>query len=288
MELISDAAKTPKPFFLYFALTGPHSPIIPNDEFKGRSGIGDYGDFVMEMDWTVGEVTKALERSGLASNTLVIFTSDNGPENWNYEEARDFKHYAMGPLRGVKRDIWEGGHRVAFVARWPGKVKAGVVNGEVISHVDMLATCAELVGARLPANAGEDSVSFLPALLGAKLDKPLREATVHHGGNGKLAIRKGNWVFIDARTGDANKEPDWFKRERGYQPHNFPGELYDLTQDLPERRNLYGDRPEVVRKLKELLEKYKRDGRSTPGPPQKNDAEIVSRQNAGRAAETTE
>ena len=144
------------------------------------------------------------------------------------------------------------------------------------------------MGARLPANAGEDSVSFLPALLGAKLDKPLREATVHHGGNGKLAIRKGNWVFIDAKTGDANKEPAWFKQERGYQPHNFPGELYDLSQDLPERRNLYGERPEVVRELKALLEKYKRDGRSTPGPAQSNDTITDLRKKGGQAPGTTE
>jgi arylsulfatase A len=279
VDVISDAAKTHKPFFLYFALTGPHSPIIPNDAFKGRSRIGDYGDFVMEMDWTVGEVMNALDRSGLAANTLVIFASDNGPEYWNYEEARDFKHYAMGPLRGVKRDTWEGGHRVPFIARWPAKVKAGVISSEVISHVDLLATCAELVGAQLPADAGEDSVSFLSALVGEKRDKPLREATVHHGGNGTLAIRKGNWVLIDAKTGDGgNREPAWFRRERGYQPHSFPGELYDLSQDLPERRNLYGERPEVVCELKELLEKYKRDGRSTPGPLQKNDNDHAIRQ----------
>ncbi|MCX6924957.1 MAG: sulfatase-like hydrolase/transferase [Verrucomicrobia bacterium] len=278
VELITGAAKpSAHPLFLYFALTGPHSPIIPNDAFKGKSGIGDYGDFVMEMDWTVGEVTKALERSGLTTNTLVIFTSDNGPEHWNYEEARDFKHYAMGNLRGVKRDTWEGGHRVPFIVRWPARVKAGVTNSEVICHADLMATCAEMLGARLPDNAGEDSVSFLPALLGAARDKPLREATVHHGGNGKLAIRKNNWVFIDWKTGDANKEPAWFKQERGYQPHAFPGELYDLSQDLAERRNLYGERPEVVRELMELLEKYQRDGRSTPGVPQTNDPPAKSK-----------
>ncbi|MCC6126510.1 MAG: hypothetical protein IT426_16240 [Pirellulales bacterium] len=135
----------------------------------------------------------------------------------------------------------------------------------------MLATCAEIVGAKLPDNAGEDSVNILPALLGEKRATPLREALVHHGGNGRLAIRKGDWVFIDAKTGNANKEPEWFKKERGYQPHAFAGELYDLRADLSERRNLYGERPDIVRELKDLLEKYKREGRSTPGERQEND-----------------
>jgi len=183
----------------------------PNDQFKGQSGIGDYGDFVLEMDWTVGEVTDALQRAGVATNTLAIFTSDNGPENWNYEEARDKKHYAMGPLRGVKRDTWEGGHRVPFIARWLARIKAGSTSGEIICHADLIATAAALVDAKLPDDGGEDSYNILPALLGEKLSHPIREATVHHGGDGKLAIRQGDWVFIDAKTGDANREPAWFK-----------------------------------------------------------------------------
>jgi arylsulfatase A len=265
VELIADTAKTPQqPLFLYFAMTGPHSPIIPNDAFKGRSGIGDYGDFVTEMDWTVGEILRALDRHGMADNTLVIFTSDNGPEAWNYEEARKFKHYAMGSLRGVKRDLWEGGHRVAFLARWPKKTPAGAVSEELICHVDLMATCAALVGAKLPDGAAEDSVSVLPALLGEKRPKPLRDALVLHAYSGALALRKDNWIFIDAKTGMVSKEPQWFQEERGYQPHSFPGELYDLRADLSERFNLYGQRPEVVRELRALLEKCKRDGRSTP------------------------
>ena len=271
-EWIDASAKTGKPFFLYLALTGPHSPIIPNDEFKGKSGIGDYGDWVMEMDWTVGEVVAALKRARVADNTLVVFTSDNGPEIWNYEEARDYKHYAMGPLRGVKQDTWEGGHRVPFIACWPGRVPAGTTSAEVICHSDLMATAAAIVGVALPANAGEDSYNILPALLGKRLHGSLREATVHHSGNGSLAIRQGKWVFIDAKTGGARKEPEWFKRERGYDdaPNVFPGVLYDLSQDLGERRNLYGEHPDVVKRLKTLLDKYKRDGRSTPGPAQQN------------------
>jgi arylsulfatase A len=264
---IETAAKSGKPFFAYVALTGPHSPIIPNDEFKGKSGIGDYGDWVMEMDWTVGEVMQSLQRAGVADNTLVVFTSDNGPEVWNYEEARDYKHYAMGPLRGLKRDLWEGGHRVPFVARWPGHIPAGAVNAEIICHADLMATAAAVAGAKLPNDAAEDSYNILPALLGQKLAKPIREATVHHsGGNAHLAIRQGNWLYIDAKTGEVSKEPQWFKKERGYAvaPNQFPGVLYDLRADLAERHNVYGEHADVAQRLKALLDKYRRDGRSAP------------------------
>jgi arylsulfatase A-like enzyme len=209
-------------------------------------------------------------------NIVVILADDMGygDVKCNYEEARLYKHYAMGPLRGVKQDTWEGGHRVPFIACWPGHVPAGATNAEVICHVDLLATAAATVGAALPANAGEDSYNILPALLGRKSDRPLREATVHHSGNGSLAIRQGNWVFIDAPSGGARKEPEWFMRERDYSeaPNRFPGVLYDLRQDLAERRNLYAEHPDVVKRLKALLEKYKREGHSTPGPVQPGEA----------------
>ena len=253
-----------RPFFFYFALNAPHTPIVPAAEFKGKSGAGDYGDYVVEVDWAVGEVLKVLDEHKLADRTLVIVTSDNGPERLAYERIQEYQHYSMGDLRGVKRDTWEGGHRVPYLARWPGKIRPGGVSGEVICQTDLMATAAAIVGAKLPPDAGEDSYSILPALLGEKLDKPIREATVHHSGSGRFAIRQGQWVFIDAPSGDDNKEPDWLKKERGYQPHKFPGELYDLSQDLSERRNLYGERPEIVQRLKTLLEKYKAEGRSAP------------------------
>ena len=265
VELIDRAASTPgKPFFLYLALTGPHSPILPNDAFKGKSGIGDYGDFVMEMDATVGDVMMALDRHGITKDTLILFTSDNGPENWNYEEARDFKHHAMGQLRGVKRSVWEGGHRVPFIATWPGKIQAGTTNPTTICHVDTMATCADLTGFALPDAAAEDSMSYLPALLGKEpAPGPVREGIVHHGADGRLAIRKGRWVFIDAKNGGGG-EPDWFRKERGYVAHTFPGELYDLASDPSQRVNLYGEQPALVKELKALLEKYRADGRSVP------------------------
>jgi arylsulfatase A-like enzyme len=281
------AAATPrKPFFLYFALTAPHYPVVPAPEFPGKSGAGAYGDFVVQVDWVVGQVLDALRLSGRADDTLVIFTSDNGPEITGevkpgvYDRVQQDGHYSMGPLRGAKRDAWEGGHRVPFLARWPGKITAGATSDETIAHVDLMATVAALLGTTLPENAGEDSYNILPVLFGDPHRTPLREATVHHSASGKFAIRKGDWVLIDAPSGDDNRkrgEPDWFKKERGYAPHQQPGELFNMRHDLPERRNLYAEQPDVVRTLKELLEKYKRDGRSTPGAPQQNDVPIAAR-----------
>ncbi len=276
VKFIEESAKASprKPFFLYFPLTAPHYPVVPAPEFKGKSRAGDFGDFVVQVDWTVGQVLDAIRRAGIADNTLVIFTSDNGPEITGevnpgaYDRIRRYGHYSMGDLRGAKRDTWEGGHRVPFLARWPGKIRPGSASDETIAHVDLMATLATILGVKLPENAGEDSYNILPALLGEPRAKPIREATVHHGGSGRFAIRKGNWAFIDNLTGDDNREPPWFKRERGYSPHDRPGELFDLRQDLSERRNLDGEHPEVVRALKDLLEKYKRDGRSTPGAAQ--------------------
>ena len=274
----SAKANPDKPFFLYFPLTAPHYPVVPAPEFKGRSKAGEYGDFVTQVDWTVGQVLEALSRAGLAEKTLVIFTSDNGPECVEidpgaYDRVKQYGHRSMDGLRGVKRDAWEGGHRVPFLARWPGQIPAGAVSDEIICHVDLMATCAAMLGATLPPDAGVDSYNMLPALRGQKLRHPIREATVLHSGNGKFVIRQGPWVLIDARTGDDNGErgePDWLKQERGYAPNTAAGELYDLRDDLPQRDNLYAQKPEIVERLKALLEKYKAEGRSTPGPAQPN------------------
>lgn len=256
------ARKDGQPFFLYLALNAPHTPVSPAAEFHGKSQAGDYGDFVTQVDATVGQVLDALDRGGLAAGTLVILTSDNGPERTAYPRVQEYGHSSMGTLRGVKRDLWEGGHRVPFLARWPGKVQAGRSCDETICHTDLMATAAAIVGAELPADAGEDSENILPALLGQERNRPIREATVHHSASGKFAIRRGRWVLIDAPTGDDNREPPWFQAERGYQPHTLAGELYDLSRDPAEHRNLYAERPEEVRQLKALLETYKREGRS--------------------------
>jgi arylsulfatase A-like enzyme len=283
VEFIGKAAKDDKPFFLYLPLTSPHFPVVPSAEFKGKSTVGEYGDFVVQTDAVVGKVLDALKAAGVADNTLVIFTSDNGPEvveikNGAYDRLKDFGHASMGDLRGTKRDAWEGGHRVPFVARWPGKIKAGTTCDETVCHVDLMATLAALLGVKLPADAGVDSVNILPALLGEKRKVPLREATVHHSGQGKFAVRKGEWVLILAPTGDDNGkqgEPDWFRKDRGHTSHTEKGELFNLANDPKQKDNRYATEPDKVTELATLMEKYVADGRSTPGAKQKNDVEIT-------------
>jgi arylsulfatase A-like enzyme len=275
VRTIEEAAKqsSQKPFFLYFALTSPHYPVVPDPEFRGKSGAADFGDFVVQTDAVVGQVLEALQRTGVSDNTFVIFTSDNGPEVVEirpgaYDRLKESGHASMGKLRGCKRDLWEGGHRVPFIARWPGQIPAGKASDETICHVDFIATIAAILGANLPDNAAEDSYNILPALRGEKLSQSIRPATVHHAASGKFAIRQGDWVLLDAPTGDDNGgpqrrgEPQWFKDQRGYQPHDQPGELYNLAKDLVQRDNLYAQQPEKVRELKELLAKYQREGRS--------------------------
>jgi arylsulfatase A-like enzyme len=257
--------------------------VVPSPEFVGKSKAGRYGDFVEQTDWTIGQVLAALQRSGVADNTLVIVTSDNGPEITGevnpgaYDRVTQSGHRSSGALRGAKRDAWEGGHRVPFIARWPGRIKAGAVSDETMCHVDFMATVAALLGAKLPDHAAEDSVNVLPVLLGEKRTAPAREATVHHSAQGKFALRRGDWVFIDAPTGDDNGprgEPQWLKTERGYVAHNQPGELFNLREDLAQRHNRYAEQPQLAAELKALLEKYKTAGRSTPGAAQKNDVPI--------------
>jgi arylsulfatase A-like enzyme len=169
----------------------------------------------------------------------------------------------MGSWRGVKRDSWEGGHRVPYVARWPGRIKAGSSSSEVICQTDLMSTLAALTGYRLPDDSAEDSYNILPLLLGEKLREPVRPATVLHSARGYFALRQGPWVFIDYKTGDNNEEPEWFRKERGYEgPHTQPGELYHLGRDPGQKRNVYAENPEVVGRMKALLEKYKQEGRS--------------------------
>lgn len=283
VEYIETAAKGDKPFFLYLPLTSPHYPVVPSAEFKGTSQAGDYGDFVVQTDRVMGAVLDALKRAGVAEKTLVVFTSDNGPEVTGevnpgaYDRLSEFAHASMGALRGAKRDAWEGGHRVPFIARWPGHIKMGTVSDEIICHVDLMATLAALLNIKLPVDAGPDSVNILPALLSEKRNAPLREATVHHSAQGKFAIRKGDWVLILAPSGDDNGkhgEPAWFQQDRGYRPHNAMGELFNLAADPSQKENQYTAQPEKVKELSELMERYVKEGRSTPGPQLKNDVEI--------------
>ncbi|MCK4999859.1 MAG: sulfatase-like hydrolase/transferase, partial [Anaerohalosphaera sp.] len=197
------AAKKDEPFFLFFTLTAPHTPIAPAAEFKGKSEAGAYGDYVYQVDHSVGQVLDALKRNGFADDTLVIFTSDNGSPgrdgsnmNGGVSTVRKYGHNPSRPWRGVKSDAWDGGHRVPFIARWPKNIPAGAVNDELICHVDFMSTAAAIIGKELPANAAEDSYNILSALKGKELDKPIREAVVHHSGGGMFCVRQGKWKLI--------------------------------------------------------------------------------------------
>ncbi len=275
------------PFFLYLPLNSPHTPLAPSKEWKGKSGLGDYGDYVMETDWAVGEVLQAVSAARLSDNTLVILTSDNGcapyvgtlstvdPAMSNQGvgavatlEAKG--HFPSADRRGYKADIWDGGHRIPFIARWPGNIKAGSSSGQPVCLVDLMATCADLLGVKLPDNAGEDSVSLLPALLGTAT-APLRDALVSHSINGSFAIRQGQWKLELCASSGGWSAPKPGSKAAKQLP---PVQLYDLTKDIGERTNAGAAHPEIVAQLTKLLEKYIADGRSTPGASQKNDTAI--------------
>ena len=256
------------PFFLYFSLTAPHVPIAPTDAFKGTSQAGPYGDFVQQIDWSVGQIMAALENMGLAESTLVIFTSDNGSPGRDgvnmvgeYNSVREYGHNPSYIYRGTKTDIWEGGHRIPFVARWPGSIQATTICKETICLTDLMATCAAIVGETLPANAGEDSYSLLSLFQGKDLHGQFREATVHHSINGNFAIRQGEWKMIMCAGSGGLSEP----REEAAIELGLPAfQLYNLEEDPGERDNQYEKYPERANRLEQLLSKYIRDGRSTP------------------------
>lgn len=255
------AQKERSPFFLYLPLSAPHTPILPTKEFQGKSGTNEYGDFVMQVDWTVGQVLKALKQNGFEKNTLVIFASDNGcAPQADFEELARFGHYPSYVFRGHKADIFEGGHRIPYITRWPARIKAGTVCDDTICLTDLIATAADIVGYTLPDDAGEDSVSILPDLLGTATG-PLREATVHNSANGSFSIRQGKWKLelCPGSGGWSNPKPN--SEEAKQLP---PVQLYDLSKDVGETTNLQDKYPDVVNRLKALLQKYKDAGRSVP------------------------
>lgn len=255
VKLQSSAA----PFFLYFPLTGPHTPWMPSDEFRGRTRVGYYGDFVAQVDATVGALLGALDDARLRDNTLVIFTSDNGA-HWLPSDIEQWQHRANATWRGQKADVWEGGHRVPFIVRWPGVVAAGTHSDETICLTDVLATVAAAVGHTLPHSAGEDSFSILPALLGRSSPGPLREATVHHSSDGTFAIRRGNWKLATKLGSHGFSEPHEIEPVAS-EPQ---GQLYDLGDDPAEAHNRWLDEPDVVAELTQLLTRYQRQQRSRP------------------------
>lgn len=256
---IKERARTRQPFFLYFPLTGPHTPWMPTPEFQGKSKAGIYGDFVMQVDALLGRIMQTLEETGAAANTLLIFTSDNGA-HWTPEDKQKFPHRANAHWRGQKADIHDAGHRVPFLARWPGHIKAGTVSNQLGCLTDLTATAAELTGARLPAGAAEDSYSWLSAALGAATRRPAREAIVHHSAQGLFAIRRGDWKLCLGRGSGGFSAPQKIEPKAG-EP---AGELYDLRQDPGETNNLYLREPARVAELSALLQQYQDNGRSRP------------------------
>jgi arylsulfatase A len=268
VQFIEEEAKTDRPFFLYMPLTAPHTPIVPNDSFLGRSRAGDYGDLVAEVDGVVGAVMDALRNSDAADNTLLIFTSDNGSparagdphirgKDWAATGAvtRMFGHNPNAPLRGMKADIFEGGHRVPLVVRWPGEVEAGSMNRQIVCLVDWMATIAGIVGHELPDDAAEDSYDLGPTLRDPS--QAVRDDVVHHSAGGMFAIRQGDWKLIAGRGSGG-----WTRVKTAKE--DPPGQLYHLTDDPQEQDNLYNQRPEIVRQLTERLESYQQQGRSRP------------------------
>lgn len=246
-----------QPFFLYFPLTGPHTPWSPADPFKGKSDIGARGDMIMELDSTVGRVIKTLKETSLWENTLFIFTSDNGPHPAT-EEITTYNHRPAGDLRGQKADIWDGGHRVPLVASWPGVIAEGRVTNQITCLVDLLATCAEIVGGPLPDNTAEDSMSMMPILTE---DKQVRTSVVHHSITGMFSIRKGKWKLIQGKgSGGFGVQSPKDQRiglptQGRHQADDSPGQLYNMEKDKEEQHNLYLQEPEVVAALtRELIE----------------------------------
>lgn len=251
IESKAEDARGGKPFFLYLPYTSPHKPVIPMEPFRGKSQAGAYGDFMIETDWHVGRVLALLDRENLAENTIVVFTSDNGPETTWRERIKRFDHRSNGIFREGKRSIYEGGHRVPFFVRWPAKVPGGSIHNQPVCQTDLLATLAEMLGHPLADNAGEDSFSFYTGLLGGEQTSQ-RPPLIHHSAQGGFAIRSGKWKLV---------------LERGRQKR----ELYDLENDPSETKNVIAKHPTVASELVDAISAIVRDGRSTEGAPQKND-----------------
>lgn len=255
------------PYFLYLSLTAPHTPLAVNEPWRGQSGLNAYADFVIETDAMVGRVLAAVDAGGGRDDTLVVFTSDNGCAPYiGVKDLEQKGHFPSGPLRGYKSDVFEGGHRVPFLVRWPGVVAAGSVCGQTVGSIDLMATLAAVVGESIPPDAGEDAVSLLPLLLGD--DRPVRRALVHQSIHGTFAIREGRWKLIFGRGSGGWTEPT----EESPRKRNLPMlQLYDLAADLGESTNLAEERPDVVARLTQTMREYVEDGRSTRGPAQPND-----------------
>ena len=256
------------PFLLYLPLTAPHKPVWPARRFQGKTDLGPYGDFIVQVDSTVGDVMQAIDEAGVAENTLVIFTSDNGSFMYRrsgltesdhtddpaIQAYRSTSHTSNYVYRGTKADIWEAGHRVPFFARWPAEISAGSLTSETVCLTDVFATLADIVGQDLPEDAGEDSFSLLPIMRGGTWERP-RAPVIHHSSNGTFAIRDGKWKLVAGSGSGGREKPTGNPFERPYQ-------LFDLDADPSEKRNVYDRNPTVANRLEQGLERIRTRGRS--------------------------
>ncbi|MCE5279365.1 MAG: arylsulfatase [Planctomycetaceae bacterium] len=264
---IDQSAKTSEPFFLYFPLPAPHTPILPTPEFRGKSGTNEYGDFCLQVDDVMGQLLAALDRAGIAEDTIIIFTADNGCSPMaDFAELAAVGHKPSYVFRGHKADIYEGGHRIPLVIRWGGGIAPGSATDQTVCLTDLLATCSDLLDLPLPAAAGEDSVSNLPLWQG-RVEQPVREATVHTSIDGSLSIRRGRWKLEMCPGSGGWSHPQPGSKDASNLPSR---QLYDLTADIGERRNLIDEQPAVAAELQALLTSYVQRGRSTPGAAQGN------------------
>lgn len=264
VKYIKEAANAEEPFFLYFAYPAPHAPIIPNDEFDGKSKAGPYGDFVYETDHSIGQLLQALTDSGQAENTLVIFSADNGPEHYAYARDVKFDHWSAHPFRGLKRDAYEGGHHVPFMIKYPGVTMAGTVNDALVSQIDIMATLASVVGYDLPEkNAAEDSHDLLPLLKGEA--KSIRTSHVHNTFDHTWAFREGDWVLITGKSGHHSRvTKEWLKKHDYPKTESKQARLFNLREDIGQRNDLAAKHPEKVRSMKASLAQIREQGYSAP------------------------
>ncbi len=242
-KFISAHAKDEKPFFLYLPLAAPHTPWVPKDNYSGKSKAGQYGDFVQMVDAGIGEVLDELSKNDVYENTIVFFASDNGPF-WKPEFIERFDHKAAHIYRGMKADIWDGGHRIPFIVRWPGKIAANSQSAQLTTLTNLLSTVAEVVGADSQPGVGIDSYSILPVLLGGKADNS--QAVIHHSSKGYFSIRQGDWKYIEKLGSGGFSIPALVNPKEG-EPS---GQLYNMKNDPGEQNNLFAQQPETVENLR--------------------------------------
>ncbi|MCA9261254.1 MAG: arylsulfatase [Planctomycetales bacterium] len=267
----SKADQEGSPYFLYLAYASPHTPIVPTPEWRGKSGLGEYADFVMQTDACIGEVLQAIDDAGQRDNTLVVFTSDNGFAPAADPQALERQgHFPSAGYRGYKADIWEGGHRVPMIARWPGRVAADSECSQLVGLVDFFATVGDLLELPIPGDSAEDSESFLPALEGRS--EPRRKTQLFHSINGRFAVRDGSWKLELCPGSGGWGAPRDAQAVKQQLP---PWQLYDLSVDPREQTNRYADRPEIVDRLGKLLETAVDQGRTTEGEPKPNDVTVA-------------